>query len=152
MKSLQAGSTVSTHASPAPTADEPSRRTYPCYIKMLVSFLQSAIEEKNWVRLDNLLDSMRKQELRFDSPLLKNYASVQSFMKTAVIDLLSTDKNVGDMPMLLALDLLERGCDWNVTDSQGNSVLTIIRQRMTAPLRELIAEEHPTLRHLFVQN
>lgn len=125
------------------SADSPSP---PGGVEQLMQAVQLAIDSRNWQRLDLLLGSMRDSAFRLDDNRLKSYPAVQKIIRSAPIDVLEAVRPAQSMQVLLALDLLEQGCDWHATDASGNTVATLIRQSMDRELRKVVFEEFPHLR------
>ena len=137
-------------SSPVKTAVDP---TMPSGITMLVGTILKAIDKQDWGRLDNLINGMREEKLRFDDPALKDLPAAQLIIQWAPLTLLTLNDHAGDADhdahWLLALDLLDLGCDWNAKDSQGNRVIDLLRKQADTSLIEFVVEGFPHLKHLF---
>ena len=137
-------------SSPAKTAVDPSM---PSGVTMLVGAILAAIDQKDWGRLDSLIDGMREEKLRFDGSALRYLPAAQEIIKWAPLTVLTSNDDANhadhDMQWLLALDLLDLGCDWNAKDSQGNRVIDLLRKQATPWLIEFVGEELPHFKHLF---
>ena len=137
-------------SSPAKTAVDPAM---PRGITMLVGTILKAIDKQDWGRLDNLINSMREEKLRFDDPVLKDLPAAELIIQWAPLTLLTSNDHAGDTDhdaqWLLALDLLDLGCDWNAKDSQGNRVIDLLRKQADPSLIEFVVEGFPHLKHLF---
>lgn len=136
--------------SPAKTAFDPA---IPSGITMLVGTILKAIDKQDWGRLNNLINGMREEKLRFDDPVLKELPAAQLIIHWAPLTVLTSNDHTGDADhdaqWLLALDLLDLGCDWNAKDSQGNRVIDLLRKQADPSLIEFVVEEFPHLKHLF---
>lgn len=125
----------------------------PSYIAMMVQTIWDAIDNRNWIRLDNLLSSARENNFRFDRPSMKTTWVVQNIIQMAPLALLGANEHVSgvnyESRWMLALDLLDLGCDWNARDRSGNRAIDLLRKQATPDLIQFVAEERPNLRHLF---
>lgn len=125
----------------------------PNYAAVLVQAIWDAIDTKDWMRLDNLIASMRENNFRFDSPSMKDSRVIKNIVTMAPMALLGANEHVRGMHhenrWIFALDLLDLGCDWNVKDRSGNRVIDLLRKQATPDLIQYVAEERPNLRHLF---
>ena len=137
-------------SSPAKTAVDPAM---PSGITMLVGTIFKAIEKQDWGRLDSLINGMREQKLRLDDTALKDLPAAQKIIQWAPLTLLTSNDHADhadhDAQWLLALDLLDLGCDWNAKDSQGNRVIDLLRKQADPSLIEFVVEGFPHLKHLF---
>jgi hypothetical protein len=137
-------------SSPAKTAVDPAM---PSGITMLVGTILKAIDKQDWARLDNLINGMREKKLRFDDSTLRDLPAAQKIIQWAPLTVLTSNdhsSNVDhDAQWLLALDLLDLGCDWNAKDSQGNRVIDLLRKQADLALIEFVVEGFPHLKHLF---
>jgi hypothetical protein len=137
-------------SSPAKTAVDPA---IPSGITMLVGTILKAIDKQDWGRLNNLINGMREEKLRFDDPVLKELPAAQLIIHWAPLTVLTSNDHAGDADhdaqWLLALDLLDLGCDWNAKDSQGNRVIDLLRKQADPSLIEFVVEEFPHLKQLF---
>lgn len=137
-------------SSPAKTAVDPSM---PSGVTMLVGAILTAIHQKNWGRLGSLIDGMREEKLRFDGSALRDLPAAQKIIKWAPLTVLTSNDDANhadhDTQWLLALDLLDLGCDWNAKDSQGNRVIDLLRKQATPWLIEFVGDEFPNIKHLF---
>ena len=128
----------------------------PSAITMMAGMIWHAIEEQNWDRLDRLVESMRQHKFRFDDPALQQSAAAQQIIQSAPMALLtaSEDTSVIDKgrPWLLALDLLELGCDWYVTDQNGTRVIDHLRSNANKSLIENVIRMRPELKHLLLKS
>ena len=125
----------------------------PSGVTMLVGTVLNAIDKKDWGRLDSLINGMRKEKLRLDDPALNDLPAAQLIIQWAPLTLLTSNDHADDADhdtqWLLALGLLELGCDWNAKDSQGNRVVDLLRKQADPSLVEFVVEEFPHLKHLF---
>jgi hypothetical protein len=125
----------------------------PSGITMLVGTIFKAIEKQDWGRLDSLINGMREQKLRLDDTALKDLPAAQKIIQWAPLTLLTSNDHAGDADhdaqWLLALDLLDLGCDWNAKDSQGNRVIDLLRKQADPSLIEFVVEGFPHLKRLF---
>ncbi|MFM7670408.1 MAG: hypothetical protein ACKO71_07635 [Betaproteobacteria bacterium] len=125
----------------------------PYYAAVLVQAIWDAIDNKDWMRLENLITSMRETRFRFDSPSMKDSRVLKNIVTMAPLALLGANEHVSGMHhedrWIFALDLLDLGCDWNVKDRSGNRVIDLLRKQATPDLIEYVAKERPNLRHLF---
>lgn len=137
-------------SSPAKTAIDPAM---PIGVTMLVGAILTAIDQKEWGMLDSLIDGMREEKLRFDGSALRDLPAAQEIIKRAPLTVLTSNDDANhidhDMQWLLALDLLDLGCDWNAKDSQGNRVIDLLRKQADPSLISFVVEEFPHLKHLF---
>jgi hypothetical protein len=137
-------------SSPAKTAVDPAM---PSGVTMLVDAILTAIHQKNWGRLGSLIDGMREEKLRFDGSALRYLPAAQEIIQWAPLTVLTSNDDANhadhDMQWLLALDLLDLGCDWNAKDSQGNRVIDLLRKQATPWLIEFVGDEFPNIKHLF---
>lgn len=128
----------------------------PSAITMLAGMIWHAIEEQNWDRLDRLVESMRQHKFRFDDPALKQSNAAQQIIQSAPMTLLaaSEDTSVIDKgrTWLLALDLLELGCDWNATDQNGIRVIDHLRSNANKSVIENVVQMRPELKHLLLKS
>ena len=125
----------------------------PSGITMLVGTIFKAIEKQDWGRLDSLINGMREQKLRLDDTALKDLPAAQKIIQWAPLTLLTSNDHADDADhdaqWLLALDLLDLGCDWNAKDSQGNRVIDLLRKQADPSLIEFVVEGFPHLKRLF---
>ena len=137
-------------SSTAKTAVDPAM---PSGITMLVGTIFKAIEKQDWGRLDSLINGMREQKLRLDDTALKDLPAAQKIIQWAPLTLLTSNDHADDADhdaqWLLAIDLLDLGCDWNAKDSQGNRVIDLLRKQADPSLIEFVVEGFPHLKHLF---
>ena len=133
------------------TLGESFRR--PSFIVMLVQTIWQTIDDKNWDRLGRLIDSMHETKFRLDNPVMKSNWLVQNIIELAPLALLTASEHHTEASqekrLLLALDLLSLGCNWDAKDSQGNRVIDLLRKQATPSLIEFVVEEFPHLKHLF---
>lgn len=120
---------------------------------MLVQTIWQTIDDKNWDRLGRLIDSMHETKFRLDNPVMKSNWLVQNIIELAPLALLTASEHHTEASqekrLLLALDLLSLGCNWDAKDSQGNRVIDLLRKQATPSLIEFVVEEFPHLKHLF---
>jgi hypothetical protein len=125
----------------------------PSYAGVLVKTIWDTIDNRNWMRLENLIISMRENSFRFDHPSMKDSRVIKNIVTMAPLALLGANENVRGVHhenrWIFALDLLDLGCDWNVKDRSGNRVIDLLRKQATPDLIQYVAEERPNLRHLF---
>lgn len=117
-------------------------------VDLLVEAIGESIRSKNWDRPDGLLATMRENSLRFDGAELRERPAVKALVRTAPAAVLDAGGTVEDFQVLLALDLLVQGCDWNAGYREGVTLLDHIRQLMTPDLQEAVREYLPELRYL----
>jgi hypothetical protein len=53
---------------------------------------------------------------------------------------------------LLALDLLELGCDWNATDQNGIRVIDHLRSNADKSVIKNVVQMRPELKHLLLKS
>lgn len=127
----------------------------PSFINMLVQNIWQAIDQKNWDRLGRLIDGMREANLRFDPPSLQNTWSVLNIVGLAPLALLTANEQGGganqEKRWLLALDLLDLGCNWDAKDQHGNRAIDLLRKQASPELIEFVLQERPELRHLLLK-
>ncbi len=120
---------------------------------MLVQTIWQTIDDKNWDRLGRLIDSMHETKFRLDNPVMKSNWLVQNIIELAPMSFLTASEHHTEASyeqrLLLALDLLSLGCNWDAKDSQGNRVIDLLRKQATPSLIEFVVEEFPHLKHLF---
>jgi len=125
----------------------------PNYAAVLVQTIWDAIDNKDWMRLENLITSMRETGFRFDSPSMKDSGVIKTIVTVAPLALLGANEQVRSMDhedrWIFALDLLDLGCDRNAKDLSGNRVIDLLRKQATPDLIKYVAKERPNLRHLF---
>lgn len=125
----------------------------PSGFTMLANFILAAIDTQDWGRLDNLINTMREKNFRFDDPALKDSPIADQIRQSAPIATLTanddSDKVDQETQWILALGLLDLGCDWNAEDSQKNRVIDLLRKQADPSLIAFVVEEFPHLKYLF---
>ena len=125
----------------------------PSGFAMLAAFISNAIDTQDWGRLDNLINTMREKKFRLDDPALKDSNVAQQMMHSAPLRILTANHDAGEVDhetqWILALGLLDLGCNWNVKDGQGNRVIDLLREQANPSLIEFVGEKFPNLKHLF---
>ena len=128
----------------------------PSAITMMAGMIWHAIEKQNWDRLDRLVESMHEHQFRFDDPALQQSAAAQQIVHSAPLALLTASEDLSvdskGRNWLLALDLLELGCDWNVTAHNGIRVIDHLRSNANKPLIESVIGMRPELKHLLLKS
>jgi len=141
--------------SSAPQRGNEAGEKMPSFINMLVQNIWQTIDQKNWDRLGRLIDSMRENNLRFDLPSMQKTWSVQNIIGLAPLASLTANEHVGganqEKRWLLALDLLDLGCNWDAKDQYGNRAIDLLRKQASPELIEFILQERPELRHLLLK-
>ncbi len=128
------------------TSEEP----LPDYLKVLMDTVQSAIRDRDWNRLGNLIEGISHPETGLDLPSLADHPAVKKTLKECAIDVLTAQIPPSDEQLSLTLDLLDIGADWNAKDAQGDSVLRILRRYADDTVLAFIRDEHPRFKHLFI--
>ena len=72
-----------------------------------------------------------------------------SVVDGAVLSLLGSEGEPDDEQLVLAVELLERGCDCDAMDREGRSVLSIICDHMSSDLRQIVVGKYPDFDTLF---
>lgn len=146
--SAAAGKPSTTHTAPTLSGAAGKQANARDGVGMLVDALWQAIRSGNPDRLRSLVDTMREDSFRLDASILESHPDVQQFVREAVPELLGAERTVDQDRALVALDLLDLGCDWNAPDGSGNRAIDLIRQAIEPSVMESVVEMRPHLRHL----
>ena len=135
----------------APSIDQP----LPSAVTRLAGMIWTAMERQDWHKLGNLLDSMHEHKFRFDDPALKDSVPVQQIIEAAPLALLTDGKDASgpekESRWLLALDLLDLGCNWDAKDHNGVRAINLLRQQASKSLIKNVVSERPEFKHLLLK-
>lgn len=131
-----------------------SGQALPSALTMLAEIIWQAIDKQNWDRLGHLVDGMHEQKLRFDAPELQQSAAARQIIQSAPLALLTQIDDSSDADAerkwLLALDLVDLGCDKKATNLDGHSVVDLLRQKADKALIDEVVTDRPDLKPLLV--
>lgn len=133
-----------------------STQAVPSAVTMLAETIWDAIDKEHWDLLGRLVDRMHDIQFRFDAPELKQSGAAQKIIQSAPLALLEEIEGPndpdGDNKWLLALDLVDLGCNPTAKDFQGNSVVDLLRQKADKALVSEVLSDRPDLKHLLVSD
>lgn len=138
------------HTPPALTAKTAEVSDDSKVVAEIVDVFESAIRDRNWAELGDAIELFSKHGFNFHLLPLSDHPDIKRLREQSAIDVLTAQKTVDDERVSLALDLLNMGADWNATDADGDSVLTILRRYVDDEARADISELFPKFRHLFI--
>lgn len=141
---------IQTPAPPVPLAVKAQQAAVPDGLAMLMEHFQSAIRDKNWDKLGDLVEGISDPATGLDLRSLSHHPAVKKTLDNAAIEILMAGTPLSDEQLSLTLDMLDIGADWNARDVNGNSVLNILRKNMDDDLLQFIIEKHPRFQHLFL--
>lgn len=109
--------------------------------------IQPALIEKDLDQLGIAIKGLEEKNLRFDrSPLVK-YREIKDFIRTGLIRVITFNKDaVSDKAEDLLIRMIRLGCNADVADNLGNSVLMLACKAGQSALVKVLLTEYPDLR------
>lgn len=109
--------------------------------------IQPALVEKELDQLEIVMKGLEDNNLRFNRPPLVNYSEIKEFIRTGIIRVIEFREGViSDQAEDLLIRMIRLGCDPNVADKYGNSVLMLACKAGRSALVKVLLTECPDLR------
>jgi ankyrin repeat protein len=109
--------------------------------------IQPALVEKELDQLEIVMKGLEDNNLRFNRPPLVNYSEIKEFIRTGIIRVIEFREGViSDQAEDLLIRMIRLGCDPNVADKYGNSVLMLACKAGRSALVKVLLTECPYLR------
>ena len=109
--------------------------------------IQPALLEKELNQLTIVMKGMEENNLRFDRPPLLNYREIKEFIRTGLFKIIEFREGaISDQAEDLLIRMIRLGCDADVADSLGNSVLMHACKAGRSALVKVLLTECPDLR------
>jgi len=109
--------------------------------------IQPALVERDLDQLEIVMKGMEGNNLRFDSPPLVNYREIKEFMRTGTLKIIALANDaVTDQAEDLLIRMIRLGCNVNVVDQLGNSLLIRACKAGRFALVKVLLTECPDIR------
>jgi ankyrin repeat protein len=109
--------------------------------------IQPALLEKEVNQLTIVMKGMEENNLRFDRPPMVNYREIKEFIRTGLAKVIEFREGaISDQAEDLLIRMIRLGCDANVADNLGNSVLMHACKAGRSALVKVLLTECPNLR------
>ena len=109
--------------------------------------IQPALVEKELNQLEIVMKGLEDNNLRFNRPPLFNYSEIKEFIRTGIIRVIELKEGaISDQAEDLLIRMIRLGCNPNVADKYGNSVLMFACKAGRSALVNVLLTECPNLR------
>ena len=109
--------------------------------------IQPALVEKELNQLEIVMKGLEDNNLRFNRPPLVNYSEIKEFIRTGIIRVIEFKEGaISDQAEDLLIRMIRLGCDPNMADKYGNSVLMFACKAGRSALVKVLLTECPNLR------
>ena len=116
-------------------------------VQSLVLRIQPALVEKDLNQLEIFMKGLEDNKLRFDRPPLNDYPEIKDCIRTGALKVITLFKDaVTDQAEDLLIRMIRLGCNANVADRLGNSLLIHACKAGRPTLVNVLLTECPKLR------
>jgi hypothetical protein len=116
-------------------------------VRSLVIRIQPAFVEKDLNQLEIVIKGLEDNKLRLDHPLLNDYPEIKEFIRTGTLKVITLFKDaVTDQSEDLLIRMIRLGCNADVADQLGNSLLIHACKAGRSTLVNVLLTEYPNLR------